>query len=1158
MAILALTIFSSAGLSWANIIKDSGFEYPLNCSSSSNWTTGVASACDDSKNYFINSTTNDAQFGAMTPRYGNWGAFVWAFTPISESNRSISQIINITAMNATGLTLNMSGWVNTTKTQTWASDSSYLKVLALNDSLNVSSTLLSATFAPDTAGTFSYLASPVPAGVNYLKVMVFGDSNNFDTGAQSQWDNLTLYGNVSVPAPAAGLYELGYNATEKELSQINMNITFLDTFVSTSTYNISSVSTTTIADTGKDIGSIVIADANNDGSNEVVIASKGPTTGAENWILAWNLTGGVWGYETVKSGIPPVYSIAVGDANNDGSNEIVAGLYFTTNELRIYNKTGGSWTETVIADLPSHVYSVAIGDADNDGLNEIVAGGAFGSNKTRMYKKTGGAWVETNISDYSAYVFDIVTLDIGDADNDGLNEVVAGPYATSVYWMIIKNQSGTWINNYSDTTYMPGAFFQNIKIGDANNDTKKDVLVCQLADDMQPFKVFYNITGSHIAQSFTDTFSSYSGAAIGDIDNDGYTEVALSRYKSDNTGAAIIMYRNISGAWQQYNITVPKAGYGFAYSVAVGDANNDGLNDVIGGYSNGIAPNVVMYEVTTSLVVNNLININYTNITLHYNGSVYTGVKLNDTTWSINITTPYIESNSISKTFFWGFTNNVSGYNVTSNYTQTLNYAFDIGLSSWSKNPVFEGDTVVSYIQASNLSSSATLANAYLISNGTMYIGTYSNYNGTKNYYRQFSAGATSNAIDNRAYNWSLAISYNGSILYRNISVSPLTVMKLALTDCGYNNITAVSYSTHDEMTWSYVNYSDYSIRVTLRNGPISREYSFSQNVTQNISVCVQPFVSNISADVMLLYSNGYSGNSYPQRTWYAFNTPLRNTTEKIQVYLLPGVNATGITVQTKNQYGVAKNNVLLVFQKYNYTKTGYVNMTSVFSGDSAQTYSYFNLYSTPYRILVYDTNNNLLNTYNDFIISSTSIAVGTTTIYPDYGGRFGLVSSSCSYDNNTKIVSCSYDDPNNYLTSITFIVREMLFTGERIICNETSEAHSGAFTCDLSDIAPSSNGYEYYLIGSMNPDSPMSWGVIRPTAQQIFGAGGLIYTALIIMTLFFVGIWKPVVGIVAAFAGLLLSSFMGMYDISVDMIGALLLLVVLLVVRLSYSQSQG
>ncbi len=123
-----------------------------------------------------------------------------------------------------------------------------------------------------------------------------------------------------------------------------------------------------------------------------------------------------------------VYSVAIGDGDNDGNNEVVIGLHSSSDEVRSYEKSGGSWVEDVIAGVPSHVWSVAIGDSDNDGRNEVVIGMVSTTDEVRAYEKITSVWTEDVIVDTLTDVFSVA---IADANNDGNNEVGVGMWSTT-------------------------------------------------------------------------------------------------------------------------------------------------------------------------------------------------------------------------------------------------------------------------------------------------------------------------------------------------------------------------------------------------------------------------------------------------------------------------------------------------------------------------------------------------------------------------------------------------------------------------------------------------------------------------------------------------------------------------------------------------------
>jgi len=332
------------------------------------------------------------------------------------------------------------------------------------------------------------------------------------------------------------------------------------------------------------IYSVAIGDANNDGSKDIVIGIDSNTE-----LRIYDNKSGGWVETNISDEPTGVYSVAIGDANNDGQNEIVVGLSSTNNKIRMYNFTGGVWVETNISNISGQATGcyVAIGDVNNDNLNEIAIGLSSSgmSNEVRMYQNVSGGWNETNISDIDGY---IQAIAIGDANNDGSKEIVVGGSTLNGGVLMYNRTGGSWVQTIINSTVTT---INSVFIGDADNDSQNEVLVGM--DDLRMYK---NVFGKWRGWKIKTTPVAVYSATIGDANNDGSKEIVIGMASTTNE---LRMYDNRTGSWVETNISDEPVGVGtIDKTVVIGDAENTGNNFILVGLS---STNVELRAYNTSI-----------------------------------------------------------------------------------------------------------------------------------------------------------------------------------------------------------------------------------------------------------------------------------------------------------------------------------------------------------------------------------------------------------------------------------------------------------------------------------------------------------------------------------------------------------------------------
>jgi hypothetical protein len=173
--------------------------------------------------------------------------------------------------------------------------------------------------------------------------------------------------------------------------------------------------------TDKECWGLNCGDTDNDGKTEVIVTLIRESTTAGTWALNWNNETNEWEEEPVctdYSGALPAGAF-VGDLNGNGIPEIGIGSgYHPTAWLYEWNGSGYEevWSHTYSGENGVH-YGVEIGDADNDGINEFLVG----TDNVHILQ-----WKETEYVEEATLtdpLNNVKSVNIGDCDSDGDNEL---------------------------------------------------------------------------------------------------------------------------------------------------------------------------------------------------------------------------------------------------------------------------------------------------------------------------------------------------------------------------------------------------------------------------------------------------------------------------------------------------------------------------------------------------------------------------------------------------------------------------------------------------------------------------------------------------------------------------------------------------------------
>jgi len=215
-----------------------------------------------------------------------------------------------------------------------------------------------------------------------------------------------------------------------------------------------------------------------------------------------------------------------------------------------------------------HPVSVTIGDADNDGYNDIITANQI-SNDISFLRWNGNNF-DSPITTFAG--FKPTKVVIADADNDGKNEVVTANYTGNNVSLLRWN--GTGFN--SPVTFPTAPYPHSVAVGDLNNDGKNDIVtahtvagtVSLLLGNGTDFNPYINMKAGDYSQE----------AVIADADNDGNNDIIVANSAHGGGVSNISLFR---GNGTNFDPQIQLTAGNHIDSVIVGDVNNDGKNEIV-------------------------------------------------------------------------------------------------------------------------------------------------------------------------------------------------------------------------------------------------------------------------------------------------------------------------------------------------------------------------------------------------------------------------------------------------------------------------------------------------------------------------------------------------------------------------------------------------
>ena len=300
--------------------------------------------------------------------------------------------------------------------------------------------------------------------------------------------------------------------------------------------------------------------------------------GAGETLYAVNLDGSnVTGWpKTFTQYYEAVWTASFGDIDGDGEGEVVAGIGGPLGgHIQAFHKDG-----SVVTGFPVNVgkypMSPTLADIDGNGTMEIILG-------TRTYKayvyKGDGTVYPGWPKQMDRYVASSASA--GDVDNDGVMDIVMESRSFLYAW----NKDGVPLTGFPymilDTLTGSNSYSAPV-LADLTGDGKLEIVFCSHSDAIDAGGIIYAVKydGTNLP-GFPKTVPNwiYGAPIVADIDGDTELEIVIGEYGSSPTPAFSVFAYNVDGTMVS---NFPMGPYhGSANQITVADIDNDNQFEII-------------------------------------------------------------------------------------------------------------------------------------------------------------------------------------------------------------------------------------------------------------------------------------------------------------------------------------------------------------------------------------------------------------------------------------------------------------------------------------------------------------------------------------------------------------------------------------------------
>jgi hypothetical protein len=443
------------------------------------------------------------------------------------------------------------------------------------------------------------------------------------------------------------------------------------------------------------------------------------------------------------------------------------------------------------------------------------------------------------------------------------------------------------------------------------------------------------------------------------------------------------------------------------------------------------------------------------------NGTSNTSVTCADANFTTNITSRDNASVTLYANDTFGYENSFM-----------RNWSYIIFENSISFNSeTYEGSIESFTLNITYDSSSFSSISSNLNYNGTDYESTLDGSGDNIVYANNITVPDVSEQGNNTFY-WTIGL-YDGSWSYYNSSSDNQTANPLLIDDCTTYPTLIYNFTSYDEENKSILSNTTIDIQFNLYDSEKVNNiinYSKRYSETNPATLCFNSSLfedSSFLADLTVKYTanDTTTNKSYAKEYYNIVNQEITNTSLPINVslYDLDIDDSTEFQLTFRDAKYILAPNILVYLYRQYVGDNDYKIVEAPITDSNGQTILHMVRNDVVYNIVMLNSSNDVIATFNRIIAFCQDYTIGSCTIdlnapsptdeIYNYTNELGISYSAPSYSDVTGLINFSFVSLNSSSLDVTMEVLRNNQFGNRSVCLDSITSATGTLNCNVSNV---------------------------------------------------------------------------------------------------------